>query len=126
VDNPSVQLIYNLAMYGNKIGFDVIVEGIFVDERYGDMLRRLIDDFQGKSYVYYFDISIDVTLTRHNSKPNAHEFGEKELREWWVEKDYLNVPCEKLITADMSEDKILEMFVNDIDVTTKSHVNFVQ
>jgi len=112
--NPSIQLIYDLAMYGSRIGFDVIVEGIFVNERYGDMLRKLIDDFNGESYVYYFDIPIEVTLQRHDTKPNAHEFGEKELREWWVDKDYLNVPNEKLITAEMSEVEIHQMFVDGI------------
>lgn len=124
--NPSVQLIYDLAMYGCNIGFDVIIEGIFVNERYGDMLRKLIDNFDGESYVYYYDISIEVTLQRHNTKPNAHEFGEKELREWWVDKDYLNVPNEKAITVDMGEDEIDEMFLSDIKFRTKSHVNHVQ
>jgi len=125
VNNPSIQLVYDLAMYGNKIGFDVIVEGIFVNERYGDMLRKLIDDFSGESYVYYFDIPIEVTIQRHISKPNAHEFGVKELREWWVEKDYLNVPQEKMIRADSSKDEILEMFIKDMQVTTKNHINYV-
>jgi len=124
--NPSIQLVYDLAMYGNKIGFDVIVEGIFVNERYGDMLRKLIDDFSGDSHVYYFDVPIEVTIQRHISKPNAHEFGEKELREWWVEKDYLNVPQEKMIMADLSKDEILEMFTDDMKIITKSHANYVQ
>lgn len=125
-DNPSVQLIYDLAMYGNKIGFDVIIEGIFVNERYGDMLRKIINDFDGEPYVYYFDVPLEVTLQRHKLKPNAHEFGEKELREWWADKDYLNVSNEKPITADMSEDEIDEMFVCDIRFSTKQHVNYVQ
>lgn len=125
-DNPSVQLVYDLAMYGRSIGFDVIIEGILVNERYGDMLRKLINNFNGESHVYYFDISIEVTLQRHNMKPNAHEFGEKELREWWVDKDYLNVPNEKAITADMSEDEIDRMFLSDIKFRTKFHVNHIQ
>jgi len=125
-DNPSIQLVYDLTMYGNRIGYDVIVEGIFVDERYGDMLRKLIDDFIGEVHVYYFDIPIEVTLERHVSKPNAHEFGEKELREWWVEKDYLNVPQEKMIPAGLSEEEIIEMFVSDMKITaTRSHANYV-
>jgi len=117
-NNPSINLVYDLAMYGNKIGFDVIVEGIFVIERYGDMLRKLINDFSGESHVYYFDIPIEVTIERHATKPNSHEFGEKELREWWVEKDYLGVPQEKMITADLSKDEILEMFVKDMSSAT--------
>ncbi|HMH70255.1 MAG TPA: AAA family ATPase [Candidatus Saccharimonadales bacterium] len=125
-DNPSIQLVYELAMYGKKIGFDVIVEGIFVNERYGDTLRKLINDFGGQSHVYYFDISLEETLKRHNSKPNAHEFGEKELREWWIEKDYLNVPNEKHILASMNEDEITEMFVGNMGINTKFHENYVR
>ena len=125
-NNPSAQLIYDLAMYGHKIGFDVIIEGILVNARYGEMLRQLIVDFKGEPYVYYFDVPLEVTLQRHSLKPNAHEFGEKELREWWVEKDYLNVPSEKRITADMNESQIGEMFVSDIKFKTKSHADYVQ
>lgn len=116
-DNPSIQLVYDLAMYGRQIGFDVIVEGIFATERYGETLRKLIDDFNGESFVYYFDIPIEETLKRHASKPNAHEFGEKELRAWWTEKDYLGTPNEKYITANMTQDKIIKMLLEDIELT---------
>lgn len=115
-NNPSVQLVYDLAMYGGKIGYDVIVEGIFVNERYGNMLKKLISDFPGESYVYYFDIPIEVTLRRHSSKPNAHEFGEKELREWYIEKDYLGTTNERMILAGMDQDQILQMFVGDMQL----------
>jgi shikimate kinase len=125
-DNPSIQLIYDLAMYGNKIGFDVIVEGIFVNDRYGDTLRKLVDNFKGQSHVYYFDIPIEVTLQRHSSKPNAHEFGEKELREWWVERDYLNTLNEKYITAEMGEDEIIEMFMKDMKISAKPRIDYAQ
>ncbi|HET6746753.1 MAG TPA: AAA family ATPase [Candidatus Saccharimonadales bacterium] len=123
--NPSIRLVYDLAMYGNKIGFDVIVEGIFVSQRYGETLKKLIGDFDGMSHVYYFDISIDETSKRHNSKPNAHEFGEKELREWWVEKDYLGVPGEKSIAASMTEDDIMTMFIDDMTIKPRLHKNWV-
>lgn len=116
-NNPSVQLVYDLAMYGGKIGYDVIVEGIFVNERYGNMLRKLINDFPGESYVYYFDIPIEVTLQRHSSKPNAHEFGEKELREWYIEKDHLGTTNERTILADMDQGQILQMFAEDTQLT---------
>jgi predicted kinase len=116
-NNPSIQLVYDMAMYGSNIGYDVIVEGIFVNERYGDMLRKLIEDFNGRAYVYYFDVPIEITLERHAFKPNAHEFGEKELRSWWVEKDYLHTLNEKHIPAQMTEDEIVEMFLQDINDT---------
>lgn len=124
-DNPSIQLVYDMAMYGRKIGYDVIVEGIFVKERYGSMLQKLIRDFGGKAYVYYFDITLEETLKRHVTKPNSHEFGEAELRKWWVDKDYLDVPNEKRIPAEMSQDGIIGMFVKDMDIMTKEHADFV-
>jgi predicted kinase len=112
--NLSTQLIYELAMYGKKIGFDVIVEGILVERRYGDMLRKLIDDFGTETYVYYFDITFEETLRRHMLKPAANDFGETEMRQWWRKDDYLGFEGEKKITDEMSEDQIFAMIMTDI------------
>lgn len=60
------------------------------------MLHKLASNFD-EVYVYYFDIPFEETLVRHASKSNTHEFGEKEMREWWNEKDYLNMPNEKIL-----------------------------
>ena len=79
-NNPSVQLIKDIAMYGNSINYDVIIEGILVRERYGEMLHELASLFD-ETHAYYFDISPEETLRRHETKPNAHEFGETQIRE---------------------------------------------
>lgn len=36
-------------------------------------------------------IPLEETLNRHKQKPNANEFGEKEMKSWWNEKDLLNI-----------------------------------
>lgn len=113
-ENPSIQLIYDLAMYGRRLNYHVIVEGILHSDRYGDMLRKLTDDFDGKVFVYYFDISFQETLRRHTSKPNNDEFGKEEMREWWVEKDYLGVSNVNIINEDVSEDEVLAMIRQDL------------
>lgn len=115
LENPSIQLIYDLAMYGNKIGYNVIVEGILASKWYGEMLRNLINDFNGQPHIYYFDIPIEETLRRHSLKPNSQEFGEKEMRSWWMDEDHLNVPNEKNITVDMSQKDIVSMIVADMN-----------
>jgi hypothetical protein len=46
------------------------------------MLQRLLRAFGGNNYVYYFDLSFDETLRRHNLKPNKDEYGEKAMRGW--------------------------------------------
>ena len=49
--NPAIQLIYDLCMYGNNVGYTVILEGILSSKKYGAMLRRLLDDFQGEKLI---------------------------------------------------------------------------
>jgi adenylate kinase family enzyme len=111
--NPVIGLIERMALYGRDSGYDVIIEGILSEVKYGEMLRSLIPKFDA-AYVYYFDIPFEETLRRHTSKPNAHEFGEKEMREWWKEKDYLGVPGERIIDHSMSQEQILSMILEDM------------
>jgi len=111
--NPSIQLIKDIAIYGHRIGYDVIIEGILIRKRYGKMLRELTDLF-GEVYIYYFDISLKETLRRHATKPNSHEFGEDQMREWYVEKDTLGLANEKLITDRQSEREIFQSIMQDL------------
>lgn len=111
--NPSIQLIKNIATYGHSTGYDVIVEGILIRKRYGKMLRELASLFD-ETYAYYFDISLEETLRRHQTKPNSHEFGEEQMREWYTEKDILKLPNEALFTDKQSEDEILQFILNDL------------
>lgn len=112
-DNPSIQLIKDIAMYGHTIGYNVIVEGILVRKRYGEMLRGLAGSFD-EMHAYYLDISLEETFRRHKTKPNSHEFGEAQMREWYVEKDILGLPGEKIFTDAESEDEVLQAIVSDL------------
>lgn len=111
--NASIQLMKDTVMYGLSLGFDVIVEGILHSDKYGQMLRELVPLFN-EVYAYYFDISFEETLRRHQTKPNAHEFGEEQMREWYVEKDVLNLSSERLFTDDQSQDEALQVILNDL------------
>ena len=110
--NPAVQLIGDLAIFGHTIDNDVIIEGILPADRYADMLQQVVKQFD-ESFVYYFDIPFEETLRRHATKPNAHEFGEDEMREWWSEHDVLE-SSDCIITHDMSEDEIIVRILQDI------------
>ena len=107
--NPAIQLIYDLCMYGNRIGYTVILEGILSNKKYGAMVKDLIDDFVGQKSVYYFDIPFDETVRRHANKPNSHEFGEKEMKEWWKDKDYLGIEGERMIDENMTQAQIVSL-----------------
>ena len=77
------------------------------------MLTKLISDFNGLARVYYFDIPFDETLRRHATKPNAHEFGEAEMRQWWRSYDVLGVKEEQIFNEKMSADAMLRKILND-------------
>lgn len=87
--------------------YDVILEGILSAARYGDMIRGLIDEHRGPSFVYYYDIPFEETLRRHAAKPNCHEFGEREMAEWFVERDLLGVPSEQIIGQDLTQQETI-------------------
>lgn len=115
--NPAIELIYDIAAYGRSIDNDVIVEGILTRERYGDMLQRLLDLFD-EAHVYYFDVPFEETVRRHNTKPNAHEYGEKELKEWWNERDLLS-DDDTILTHDLSQAEIVARIAKAISGSDK-------
>jgi len=68
--NASVDLIYEMAMFGRKKSYDVIVEGILSNDKYEDMLKKLINDFEGETYVYssIFPLKRLFGATRQNQR----------------------------------------------------------
>lgn len=105
--NPAIQLIYQLCRYGQSIGYTVILEGILSTKKYGSMLQKLVADFDGNVQVYYFNIPFEETVRRHTTKPNAHEFGEAELRQWWKNQDRLGIKGEYDIDETLSQAEIV-------------------
>lgn len=109
-----VKLVNLLVSYGKKQGYNVVLEGILSNKKYGNSLRRQISKFD-EAYVYYLDIPFKETLRRHRLRSKAGDFGELEMREWWLEKDYLNTPSEKVLDENLSVDEIVDIISNDIN-----------
>lgn len=59
--NPVIGLIEQLALYGKKTGYDVLLGGILSEHKYGSMLRDIIGEFE-ESYVYYMEVPFNETL----------------------------------------------------------------
>ncbi|MCD8398930.1 MAG: hypothetical protein LUD12_17460 [Lachnospiraceae bacterium] len=47
------------------------------------------------------------------TRSKCQEFGEKEMRRWWREKDFSDVLNEKRITSDMSMENIVTEIYRD-------------
>lgn len=106
--NPSVDLMESMVRFGWTQGYTVIVEGILQTSVSGDMLRKLVDECPGQSLVYYYRITFEETLRRHATKSNAHEFGEAEMRRWWLDDDKLAVDDEIIIDDKLTETEVIQ------------------
>lgn len=112
--NPAIQLIYDLCMYGERIGFTVIVEGIMSTEKYKPMLEKLLRDFSGPKLIYYFDLTYEETLRRHGTRPKAAEFGHAEMQGWWKDKDYLGVPGEMFVGPEVTKEDLVKLICSGL------------
>lgn len=65
-------------------------------------------------YAYYFDLSFEETLKRHQTKLNCHEFGEEAMKRWWREKDFSDVLNEVIITAEKNIESIVREIVDTV------------
>jgi hypothetical protein len=93
--------------------YDVVLEGILHSSRYGEMIRSLLNGHQGPSFVYYYDIPFEETVRRHASKANRDEFGEREMAEWFVDRDLLGVPGEQIIGPGQAQEETVARILAD-------------
>jgi hypothetical protein len=82
-DASNIGLIDVVARYSLDAGFHVLVEGILYGAHYGDVLAQLLADHRGVTHCYYLNVPFEETLRRHASKPQADEYGETEMAEWY-------------------------------------------
>ncbi|MCI2417396.1 AAA family ATPase [Saccharopolyspora sp. K220] len=107
----NIELISATARFALDRGWHVIVDGIMYAERYREMLDQLRRDHLGSSAFYYFDVAWEETLRRHETRPQAAEFGVEEMRGWYRDADLLGFVAERTIpqvsTLDETVTRIL-------------------
>ncbi len=111
--SDNIDLIENTAKFAIDRGYLVVLEGILVKKRYHTMLQRL-REYADVSRTYYFDLSFEETLRRHQGKVNTHDFGENEMRGWWTQGDVLGGD-DILIGEEMSKQQITDKIISDIE-----------
>lgn len=107
-NTQAIPLMKELLIYGNNHSDIVILEGIMYADWYKPLFELAVRLYGSNIYAYYFDLSFEETLKRHQTKPNCHEFGEEAMRRWWREKDFSDILNEVNITAEKSLDSIVE------------------
>ncbi|MFF5273736.1 kinase [Streptomyces sp. NPDC000133] len=112
----NIGLIDTVARYALDAGYHVVVEGILHADRYGDMLAGLLGGHRGVSRCYYLDIPIEETLVRHSSKADLEyltQVTERELRDWYRERDLLPGGLETVVGADSALTDTVERIMHD-------------
>ena len=108
-ENPPVlPLLQEMLQYGNRHCEIVILEGILIADWYKSLFDFAVELYGSNIFSYYFDVPFEETLKRHQTRAKSNEFGEKEMREWWKEKDYSKVLNEKIITSELDKESIVK------------------
>ncbi|WP_371674937.1 AAA family ATPase [Streptomyces sp. NBC_01276] len=112
----NIGLIDSVARYALDAGYHVLVEGILSADRYGTMLTRLLADHRGVSGCYYLDIPMAETLLRHATKADLAyraQVTERELRDWYRERDLLPGGVETVIGPDSTLDGTVDLIMRE-------------
>ncbi len=118
----SEPLMIELLRYGKANSAVTILEGILPIRDYSRLFEAALDIFGADIYAYYYDLTFDETLRRHMMKPNRDDFGEADMRRWWVERDYLTaapvgyngVVSERIFGAELSLDDAAGLIMADV------------
>ncbi|HEY3691625.1 MAG TPA: AAA family ATPase, partial [Pseudonocardiaceae bacterium] len=65
-------------------GWPVIIEGILSVTFYGSALRELIAAHRGRTLVYFLQVELVETFTRHATRPEAAEFSTADMASWYL------------------------------------------
>jgi hypothetical protein len=109
----NIGLISTVTRYALDNGFHVIVEGILPTDHYGNMLTDLVADHRGRTGIYYLDVSLEESLRRHSTRPQAMEFSPADMRQWYRQRDLLNLPDERLVPDTSSLNDTVQRILAD-------------
>jgi len=113
-NHPGGKLLQAMARFGWENGYHtVLVEGIWSKTKYELHLKELIQEAD-RTFLYYLDVPFEETVLRHNTKPVADEYGEAQLREWWLPKDYLGIEGEILLDEKYTEEMIIGRILKEL------------
>lgn len=87
--NLSIDLTETLASFGHAHDLLVIVEGFYETDIYGHMLGEIRDLFGSHTLAYYYDLTFEETVRRHQTRAKQEEFSPADMKRWWQEQDFL-------------------------------------
>lgn len=113
LDNESIALIHDICKYGLELKKNVILDGILDRWKYGKMLMTLIKEWGDNVHIYYYDVPLEVTLKRHDMRPQKNIFSKEAMRGWYNSDNKLNLPNEYIFDEKISVDEAVAKILTD-------------
>jgi predicted kinase len=107
------QFIATMVQAALDAGYHVVLEGILDSRGYGDVLRQLIAHHQGPVAVFYLQIGLDETVRRHAQRAEPISVTAEQMREWYVDRDLLDVPGERVIGEAASFEDVVATILHE-------------
>ncbi len=123
-DRPAganIGLIDQVTRYSLDHGYHVVLDGIFYADRYEQMLTGLARDHAGRSSFYYLDVSVDETLRRHSTRPEAAEIAPETMRTWYRSRDLLATTREHVIPEGSTLQQTIDLILTGTGLLQAEH-----
>jgi predicted kinase len=119
----NIGLIDQVARYSLDHGYHVVLDGIFYADRYELMLAGLNRDHRGVSHFYYLDVSMEETLRRHATRPQAAGFGPDDMRQWHRPGDLLSEIREHVIPETSTLQETISLILAETQLLQASQTS---
>ena len=113
----SIDLTETLARFGYEHDLLVLVEGFYETDIYGQMLEWLKKIFAPQVFAYYYDLSFEETVRRHQTRAKQEEFTPADMKRWWKDRDFLDWEEEVFFTDEDSLEAAFDKICSALDKT---------
>ena len=99
-------------------GYDVILEGILATQSYVDDLSEIFTRHPTENYLFYFDISLEETIRRHQTRPsrNTATYTEGKLRTFYPTTYIQAHVNERIVPEEFSIEETLAYIIATSDM----------
>ncbi|TCL56671.1 AAA domain-containing protein [Kineothrix alysoides] len=112
-DTKALPLMMELLIYGKSNCDIVILEGIMYADWYKPLFELATAQFDN-IFAYYYDLSFEETLKRHQTKSSSNEFGADAMRQWWRDKDFIGIIPEAILTRELEAEDTIDFVYKDV------------
>ena len=97
-------------------GYDVIIEGFLGMGKYKIYFDDLLAHHPDENYFYYFDVSFDETLRRHETRQNSSLLNHAKMAELYSRTSPLGYPGESIIPEHLSAEQSCRLIIDTSEV----------